>query len=100
MKRSLLTLVIWNATAWLTCAAAIGQQAMAPESFDLNRIDSYLAAQVLEKGRVGLTVAIVKNGRTVLAKARPSTESERTPRCVSERAEPTTPPWCGPTRPV
>ena len=69
MNRSLLTLVICNATAWLTCAAAIGQPARAPESFDLNRIDSYLAAQVLEKGRVGLSVAIVKNGQTVLEKA-------------------------------
>ena len=42
--------------------------ATAPDRFDLKRIDSYLAAEVLEKGRVGLSVAIVKNGKVVLAK--------------------------------
>src|SRR5438477_103274 len=39
-----------------------------PESFDLTRIDSYVAEQVRERGLVGLSVAIVKNGEVVLAK--------------------------------
>jgi CubicO group peptidase (beta-lactamase class C family) len=68
MNWSLFTVLICNATALLACESAIGQQAKPPKSFDLSRIDSYLAAQVMDKGRVGLSVAIVKNGRTVLAK--------------------------------
>src|ERR1051326_4077230 len=39
-----------------------------PESFDVRRIDLYLAAQVREKGRVGLSVAIVTNGQIALIK--------------------------------
>jgi CubicO group peptidase (beta-lactamase class C family) len=39
-----------------------------PDTFDLARIDSYLASQALERGRVGLSVAVVKNGELVLEK--------------------------------
>src|SRR5512139_322724 len=44
------------------------QPANPPESFDLDQIDSYLAAEVVQKGRVGLSVALVKDGKVVLAK--------------------------------
>jgi D-alanyl-D-alanine carboxypeptidase len=47
---------------------AAGHAASAPDTFDVGQIDSYLAAQVKERGRVGLSVAIVKDGKLVLAK--------------------------------
>lgn len=39
-----------------------------PTTFDLPAIDAYLAAQVKEASRVGLSVAIVKDGQVVLAR--------------------------------
>jgi CubicO group peptidase (beta-lactamase class C family) len=39
-----------------------------PKSFDLTAIDVYVAGQVREKGYVGLSLAIVRDGKTVLAK--------------------------------
>jgi CubicO group peptidase (beta-lactamase class C family) len=39
-----------------------------PTSFDVGAIDRYLAAQMETPGRVGLSVAIVKDGRVVFAK--------------------------------
>jgi CubicO group peptidase (beta-lactamase class C family) len=39
-----------------------------PESFDVHQIDSYLASEIGRKGQVGLSVAIVKDGKVVLAK--------------------------------
>jgi D-alanyl-D-alanine carboxypeptidase len=60
--------IVCIALSLLTCWRSWAQEARAPDSFDLSQIDSYLAAQVREKDRVGLSVAIVKNGRSVLAK--------------------------------
>jgi CubicO group peptidase (beta-lactamase class C family) len=56
------------AACLLTSAPAIAREAKIPETFDLNQVDSFLAAEVLERGRVGLSVAIVKNGQLVFAK--------------------------------
>jgi CubicO group peptidase (beta-lactamase class C family) len=39
-----------------------------PASFDVNAIDRFLTAQMQQPGRVGLSVAIMKDGRLVLAK--------------------------------
>ena len=39
-----------------------------PDAFDLRAIDAFLSAQVREANRVGLSVAIVKDGQVVLAK--------------------------------
>ena len=39
-----------------------------PEVFDVPAIDAHLTAQVQQHGRVGLSVAIIKDGRIVLAK--------------------------------
>jgi CubicO group peptidase (beta-lactamase class C family) len=39
-----------------------------PRSFDVKAIDGYLAAQVRQPGRVGFSVAVVKDGQVVLAK--------------------------------
>src|SRR5437867_3195140 len=66
---TLLGLLVLLAISISDWATAEPQEPKAPETFDLNRIDSYLASQVLEKGRVGLCVAIVKNGELVLAKS-------------------------------
>jgi CubicO group peptidase (beta-lactamase class C family) len=52
----------------LLCAQGTAPGTEPPDGFDLKRIDSYLAAQVKERGRVGLSVAIVKDGKLVLAK--------------------------------
>ena len=40
----------------------------APKTFDLKAIDEYLMAQVKSKGFVGLSVAMMKDGKIVLAK--------------------------------
>jgi CubicO group peptidase (beta-lactamase class C family) len=53
----------------LRCFSVRAEEARPPETFDRDRIDSYLAAQVREKDRVGLSVAIVKSGQVVLDKA-------------------------------
>jgi len=39
-----------------------------PKNFDLEAIDNYIAKYVKEKGLVGLSVAIMRDGETVLAK--------------------------------
>ena len=68
MKQPLSKLFVCTACSLLACAPSRAQDASSPENFDPGRIDSYLAAQVREKGRVGLSVAIVQNGQIVLAK--------------------------------
>jgi len=47
-----------------------------PKTFDLKAIDVYVAAQVHEKGYVGLSLAIFKNGDIVLAKGYGKTSVE------------------------
>ncbi len=69
MKHLLSKLFVSTATALLMLTPTRAQEVRAPEHFDPDRIDAYLATQVREKGRVGLSVAIVKNGQVVLAKA-------------------------------
>src|SRR5258706_388095 len=39
-----------------------------PDTFDVKAIDAFLSAQVREANRVGLSVAIVKDGQVVLAR--------------------------------
>jgi CubicO group peptidase (beta-lactamase class C family) len=39
-----------------------------PKTFDLPAVDAYLAAQVKEKGFVGLSVAVMRDGQVVFAK--------------------------------
>src|SRR5438477_13034964 len=39
-----------------------------PETFDLLAIDAYVAGQVQEKGFVGLSLAIMRDGKIILAK--------------------------------
>src|SRR5262245_2645822 len=61
--------LICSATTLFVCTASRAQAVKAPDRFDPDRLDAYLAAQVREKGRVGLSVAIVQRGQVVLAKA-------------------------------
>src|SRR5688572_18635663 len=68
MNPLLLRIFIHATTALLVCASGRAQEVRAPDHFDPDRIDAYLAAQVREKGRIGLSVALVKNGQVVLAK--------------------------------
>jgi len=50
------------------CCQAFADQSKAPDVFDVKALDSYFEAQVKEKGRVGLAVGIVQDGKVVLAK--------------------------------
>ena len=68
MNRVLRRLLVCTTTCLLACASAIASASKAPTEFEVAGIDSFLAAHVGEKGRVGLSVAIVKNGELVLAK--------------------------------
>jgi D-alanyl-D-alanine carboxypeptidase len=54
--------------SFVFCLQAAGGGVEPPASFDIKQIDAYLADQVKERGRVGLSAAIVKNGKLVLAK--------------------------------
>jgi D-alanyl-D-alanine carboxypeptidase len=56
------------AAALVATGAHAASDAKPPETFALNRIDSYLAGYAPQKGNVGLSVAIVRNGQLVLAK--------------------------------
>jgi CubicO group peptidase (beta-lactamase class C family) len=42
-----------------------------PTTFDVTTIDAFLAAQVREASRVGLSVAVVRDGQVVLARVAP-----------------------------
>ena len=51
-----------------------------PETFDVAAIDRYVAAQVKERGFVGLSLALVRDGRIVLARGYgESSREDRTP---------------------
>jgi len=67
MHRSFLRLLVGQVIGLLVWTS-IAPAAEPPVRFDLKKIDSYLAAHALEKGRVGLSVAIAKNGKLVFAK--------------------------------
>jgi len=68
MKYPLIKVLACTACSLLTRASICAQEMKPRENFDPGKIDSYLAAQVREKGRVGLSVAIVTNGQLALAK--------------------------------
>lgn len=61
-----LLLLAANLVTPLTPAAAEGPKL--PAEFDAKAVDAFLAAQMKQPGRVGLSVAIVKDGQVVLAK--------------------------------
>src|SRR5262245_49074421 len=74
-KRCLATKIVAPAlplvVALILAAPAHAQPSAAtppPKSFDLGAIDAYVAAQVKEKGYVGLSLAIVRDGKIELAK--------------------------------
>jgi D-alanyl-D-alanine carboxypeptidase len=64
LSRLLAILVASNLFSLVARAAVVPL----PPSFDVNAIDKFLTAQMQQSGRVGLSVAIVKDGRLVLAK--------------------------------
>jgi CubicO group peptidase (beta-lactamase class C family) len=39
-----------------------------PKTFDLKAVDAYIADQVKDKGFVGLSVAVMRDGKVVFAK--------------------------------
>lgn len=51
-----------------TMAAAAASAAKLPENFDVAGVDRFLSAQAQPPGRVGFSVAIIKDGQVVLAK--------------------------------
>jgi len=57
-------------SSFLSSANAVKAQVASgpPKSFDLAAIDAYVSAQVKEKGLVGLSVAIMREGEIVFAK--------------------------------
>src|SRR5262245_53320273 len=57
----------WLLLALLTVPAAAAEPAL-PAKFDIEAIDAYLAAQVKPDGYVCLSVALVRDGKVVLAK--------------------------------
>lgn len=52
----------------VSVGSAPGQTTEPPKTLDLQAIDAYIASYVKEKGLVGLSVAIMRNGETVFAK--------------------------------
>ena len=65
MNRLVRALVV---VSCLVGAAPAVAQVKAPRAFSVAAVDEYVAAQVKEKGLVGLSLAVVKDGRLVLAK--------------------------------
>lgn len=55
-------------TTWVPALKAADSAVSPPQSFDLKAIDDYVASQVKSKGFVGLSLAIMKDGKIVLAK--------------------------------
>src|SRR5262245_40132945 len=62
--------VVFLIASTLAAIAVTGAEpsARSPDAFDVRAIDSYLSAQVRQSGRVGLSVAIIKDGQVVLTK--------------------------------
>ncbi len=59
-----LFIAVFSSTLFTAEPAALSP----PKTFDLTAIDEYIAAQVKDKGFVGLSVAIMKDGKPVFAK--------------------------------
>ena len=72
--------------------AAEPKAAEPPKSFDIKAIDDYLASQVKAKGFVGLSVAIMRDGKVVLARGYGKTLAE-------DRRRGRTPTRCSPPVP-
>src|SRR5579872_4328779 len=53
---------------WAPVSKAADAAVALPQTFDLKAIDAYVADQVKSKGFVGLSLAIMKDGKIVLAK--------------------------------
>jgi CubicO group peptidase (beta-lactamase class C family) len=55
---------------WFVFSSLVNSQppAEAPKKFDLHAIDEYVARQVKDKGFVGLSVAIMRDGKIIFAK--------------------------------
>ncbi|MBI5384684.1 MAG: beta-lactamase family protein [Verrucomicrobia bacterium] len=66
ISKALLFPTLCFASQFTTAAAGPPK---APDKFDVPAIDAFFAAQAQRAGRVGLSVAIVKDGQVVLAKA-------------------------------
>jgi CubicO group peptidase (beta-lactamase class C family) len=58
----------WLLVALLAVCPIARGEATCPSKFDLKAIDAYLEGQIKPDGFVGLSVAIVQNGKVVLAK--------------------------------
>jgi D-alanyl-D-alanine carboxypeptidase len=67
MRTPLLVSVLFLAV-WAPVLKAADAAVPLPQTFDLKTIDAYVADQVKSKGFVGLSLAIVKDGKIVLAK--------------------------------
>ncbi len=65
MKRSIFAAALCGLLIPLANSRADSQP---PKKFDLKAIDAYLASQVKEKGFVGLSVAIMRDGKIIFAK--------------------------------
>src|SRR5829696_9082729 len=55
----------------------LAAKAAAPTTFDIQAVDDYVANEVKEHGIVGLSLAIVRNGKVVLAKGYGNSSLER-----------------------
>ena len=64
----LTSFLLLGALGLLGLTSAAAQEPKPPDHFDPEQIDSYLASEALRKGRVGLSVAIMKDGNLALAK--------------------------------
>jgi D-alanyl-D-alanine carboxypeptidase len=64
--RSLLSIIVPSLCS--TLAFADPPRATLPDSFDLAAVDAFVQKRVAEKGFVGLSLAVVRDGRIVLAK--------------------------------
>lgn len=56
---------LWSAPLLLSL---LGAPPELPKSFDLTAVDAYIAGQVKEKGFVGLSVAVMRDGKIVFSK--------------------------------
>jgi CubicO group peptidase (beta-lactamase class C family) len=64
-----LRIFVFLVAAFLTKPMTAAERpAKLPDTFDVKAIDAYLSAQVQRANRVGLSVALVKDGKLVLAK--------------------------------
>jgi CubicO group peptidase (beta-lactamase class C family) len=68
LARVLITLSLFTVILAPGVRAQTAEPPQPPKSFDLKAIDDYVARQVKDKGFVGLSLAILRDGKVVLAK--------------------------------